>query len=64
MDRVTTNNPDWNISRMECKVFVSWHSLNLAFDWNISRMECKGEIGYKWGMKWNKIGYIQNGLEI
>ena len=32
---------NWNISRMECKVYCLNILSLTAFNWNISRMECK-----------------------
>ena len=42
-----TNSTDynWNISRMECKVFSLILLYFFSINWNISRMECKG---YAW----------------
>ena len=32
---------NWNITRLECKVFVCWCLERLKEDWNITRLECK-----------------------
>ena len=40
-----TIEPNWNISRMECKGYRCKKSVDSFRNWNISRMECKG---YAW----------------